>query len=228
MLSRSEWGVTSAEECSCLCRELGAGAWVGGQAALCCWAQSREASEPQTTGVWQGFQVKYCFVLVLCTSTHSSYWLLWKLGSQGAWNMALTEFLKWCLWKREEILLFTVTGTLCSRWQIELWPLPSQPSVHLRSLGTVPELCLNPSFFLHKVNQTKLRVLLALSAFLSTDFKNFSGKTSLCVIFDKCLPSLSHFSSFSSLSTSFFSLLQQGCHSPMQKEICVTLGNPKF
>lgn len=66
-----------------------------------------------------------------------SYWLVWKLGSQRTWDMALTEFLQWCLWKREEILLFTVTGTLCSRWQPELLFLPSHPSVHLSSLSTV-------------------------------------------------------------------------------------------
>lgn len=80
------------------------------------------------------------------------------------------------------------------------------PSVHLNSLSTVPGLYLNPSF-LHEVNQTKLRGLLALNAFLNTDFKNLSGRISLCVILWQCLPPLSHFNSSSSLCTSLFSLL---------------------
>lgn len=69
--------------------------------------------------------------------------------------------------------------------------VPAIPSVHLSSFSTAPGLYLNPSFFLHEVNQTKLRGLLAPSAFLSTDFKNFSSRTSLCVMLWQCLPPLS-------------------------------------
>lgn len=84
---------------------------------------------------------------------------------------------------------------------------PPIPSVHLSSLSTIPGLYLNPSFFLLEVNQARPRGLLTLNAFLNTDFNNFSGRASLCVILQQCLPPLSHFNSFSSLWTSFFSSL---------------------
>lgn len=122
---------------------------VGGQAALCCWAQAREAAEPQTTGVWEGFQVKDCFVLVLCTFTHSSSWLLWKLGSQGN------------LWHGSDWILkvvFYVLSSQCGREKrfcYLLWLAPRVAgdnlschffspilSVHLSSLCTVPGLYL--------------------------------------------------------------------------------------
>ena len=79
-------------------------------------------------------------------------------------------YVKFLVWKREVILLFTVTGILCSRWQCELLLIPSNPlAVNLSSLSTIPGVYLNPSFFLHEVDQNK--GLLALSyCFLNTLF----------------------------------------------------------
>lgn len=43
------------------------------------------------------------------------------------WILKVLLCVKFFVWRREEILLFTVTGTLCSRWQPELFFLPSHP-----------------------------------------------------------------------------------------------------